>query len=335
MAEEQAANAEIAYYYPNFIWYYGDWIKNLVLFFDGVGLLVPDYMKERPEEIEPALVVGLKEHGLLHILEPEKVVNKAATEKLAAAMTNVIASGVLDELHKENTQFHELSYSRLGSYGDQGLAEMIFEELKAKGLARDTEDGVSIPMHPMVRSLVLVLLAQILRLQGEKLGLELSPATDHPGLVDALIELLSLPNSPSAGNVVSFDLNTVGVDVSAIPIDELLNYRKENQGEYRTYRRSVRKFVRDLSLMSPEERAPAFVDRQAEIDDLASGLRNRSSKAWKKPTAFALSIAGAAWTFTSDPLAALLAGGAAALGLGSENQTASAYSYIFNAGRKF
>jgi hypothetical protein len=40
---------ELAFYYPNPIWSYGNWIKNLVLFFDGIALLVPDYMKERPE----------------------------------------------------------------------------------------------------------------------------------------------------------------------------------------------------------------------------------------------------------------------------------------------
>ncbi len=39
---------ELAFYYPNPMWTHGDWIKNLVLFFDGIALLVPDYMKERP-----------------------------------------------------------------------------------------------------------------------------------------------------------------------------------------------------------------------------------------------------------------------------------------------
>jgi hypothetical protein len=41
------------------------WIKNLVLFFDGIALLVPEYMKERPEELDRPIVVGLKQHGLL------------------------------------------------------------------------------------------------------------------------------------------------------------------------------------------------------------------------------------------------------------------------------
>jgi hypothetical protein len=39
-------------------------------------------------------------------------------------------------------------------------------------------------------------------------------------LIDALVGLLSLPTSPSSGHVVPFDLATVGVDLSAVPMDE-------------------------------------------------------------------------------------------------------------------
>ena len=39
---------ELAFYYPNPVWSDSDWVKNLVLFFDGIALLVPDYMRESP-----------------------------------------------------------------------------------------------------------------------------------------------------------------------------------------------------------------------------------------------------------------------------------------------
>jgi len=44
---------------------------------------------------------------------------------------------------------------------------MIFEELKVRGLAKDSEDSVSIPMHPQVRNLVLVLLAEYFSLTAK------------------------------------------------------------------------------------------------------------------------------------------------------------------------
>ena len=287
-----AKTREIAFYYPNPMWTYGDWIKNLILFFDGIALLVPDYMKERPEEIDRPIVVGLKEKGLLEIIEPERAVDKSATEKLAMAMTDIITSGILDELAKEETAFHELSMSRLGSYGDEGLYKMIFDELKMRGLAKESKDDVSIPMHPKVRSLVLVLLSQILRPYGSTINANLSPATDMDSMVRALSELLSLKIEPSSGSVIEFDLNTVTVDLSAVPFDEVLDFRKQNLDAHKRYMLSVRKFAMELSRMPEEEQKVAFEIRQTELDALASDLRNRGRKSWKRSASFGV-IAGA------------------------------------------
>src|ERR1700719_1660431 len=144
--------SELAFYYPNPIWMDGNWIKNLILFFDGIALLVPDYMKHQIETYDPAIVAGLREHDLLHIVEPEKAVDKSASTKLESIMTGIILSGALDFLAKDSTAFHEISISRLGYYGDEGLADRIFKELKLRSLAQDSKDGRSIPLHPLVRS---------------------------------------------------------------------------------------------------------------------------------------------------------------------------------------
>lgn len=330
------AQRELAFYYPNPMWQHGDWIKNLVLFFDGIALLVPNYMKERPEEIDAPIVAGLREHGLLEIIEPETAVDKAATEKLATAMTDVITSGALDQLAQQKTAFQELSRSRLGYYGDQGLYAMIFEELKARGLARDSEDGASIPMHPMVRSLVLVLLSQFLRPYGAKIGVELSPATDMPRMVHALSEILSLKHEPSTGSVIEFDLNTVTVDLGAIPIDEVLSFRKENLQSHRHYSLSVRKFAMELSRMPEEERSVAFDLRQAELNAIADDLRKKARKAWKKPSSFGLTLIGAAISATSSPFGALIRAASAIAGYEqTKSMNMGAYSYLFNARERF
>ena len=87
--------------------------------------------------------------------------------------------------------------------------------MKRRGLARDSEDGKSIPMHPRVRSLILVLLSQILRAHGPKLNAELSPVTDRPRLVQALAQMLAQKVIPTTGSVITFDLATVSVDVGS------------------------------------------------------------------------------------------------------------------------
>jgi len=327
---------EIAFYYPNPIWMDGDWIKNLILFFDGIALLVPDYMKDEIESYDPAIVTGLREHNLLHIIEPEKAVDQSSTENLASILTDIITSGALDVLAKDSSDFHHLSRSRLGYYGDEGLAEMIFEELKRRGLGRDSEDDKTVMLHPMVRSLILTLLSQLTRPYGDKIELDLNPITDRHRLVGSLTEMLSIPNTPSSGNVISFDLNTVSVDLGAIPINEVLDFRKENFELFKEYQRECKLFAFELSRMNAEERALNFDLRQEKLNDMASSLRKISRNAWKKPASFALTIAGAAWTITTgDILGAVIASSGGLLGLDKEKKDVGAFSYLFKAQDKW
>jgi hypothetical protein len=327
------ALSEVAFYYPGPMWYSGDSLKTLLLFFDGIALLVPTYLKNKPEEQDPVMVGPLREAGLLHILEPETLVDKSATEELATAVTGLIRSGAFDGLDKKGTAFHELSRSRLGYYGDPHIAHKLFKELQKRKLAKKSKDGHSIPMHPLVRGTILVLLAQILRPKGPALGLELSPATDRPQLVDALSQVLLTASPTSTGRVVAFDLETVAPDLSAVPLDEVLDFRKLHLREFREYARSVRQFVREVGRLPSREREKAFQDRQEQIRDLASDLKRTGWQAWRKPASFALTIAGAAWTAkTGDPVGALLAATGAAAGVvGGKRNQVSAYSYLFQA----
>ena len=86
---EEGLSKEIAFYYPGPMWRHDDWIKTMILFFDGIGILLPDYLKGKPEREDPAIAIPLREQGLLHILEPEQIVDTAATEKLSVAMAEL------------------------------------------------------------------------------------------------------------------------------------------------------------------------------------------------------------------------------------------------------
>ena len=72
---------EFAFYYPGQYWSDPDWIKNLVCFFDGVAMLVPEYMPDVQSFDDYPLAASLKERGLLRIIRPEQVVDSAATKK--------------------------------------------------------------------------------------------------------------------------------------------------------------------------------------------------------------------------------------------------------------
>ena len=152
------------------------------------------------------------------------------------------------------SEFGSLSMSRMGYFGDRAIADTVFQTLRERGLASDSEDGVSIPMHRAVRGLILVLLSQIIKARGDGMGLTLSPATDQVPFVRVLNSVVSSANSatPAVGDVVSFDMDVVGTDLSSVPIEEVLAFRKEHYQQHRDYRLAVRKFARELSEMPAE-----------------------------------------------------------------------------------
>lgn len=329
--------ADVAFYYPGHLWHEADWVKTLLLLFDGVGLLIPEYKKHEPELVDPVLAEPLRNEGLLHYLVADEIVDREATQQMVKPILELASAGVFDELSKKGTAFHSISMSRMGFYGHRELAEQLYDALRSKGLAAESKDGFSVPLHPQIRYLILVLLSQILRTKGTALGFELCPATDMPKVVDALTELLDVPANASTGHVVAFDLQTVAVDLSAIPLNEVLDFKKAHGEDFRAYARSIRRFSREISLLPSAERDKAFADRQAELDDFASDIKKTARMAWKRPATFALGLAGAAWTYgTGDWIGALIGGGAVLLEeAGSHVDERSAYSYLFRAHERF
>ena len=336
---------DVAFYYPGQYWLNVNWVKNLICFFDGIGMLIPEYMEDHLRFDDYPIVSALKDHGLFRVIRPEEVVDAEATKALAKAFAEIISSGKLDYLteatNKDTKQsnFGSLSMSRLGYSGNEDLADSIHQELKSRGLAADSSDGVSIPMHTTVRSLILVLLAQILRPKGESMGLTLSPATDQKRVVDTLGEIISSKDSssPSVGDVVSFDMAEVGIDLGPIPIDEILDFRKQNYRQHRDYIQSVRDFAHELSRIPSDEREVKFEQRQEELEDRSSILRRIYKGSWRKPTTFAIGLAGAAIAYQSgNPIAALLSSGAAIAGaVPDKPKEVDVYSYLFSAQQRF
>jgi hypothetical protein len=325
---------ELAFYYPGHLWHQGEWVKNLLLFFDGIAVLVPEYKWAEVEAMDPIIAAPLSDAGLLRKLSADMAVDEAATKSLIDAMEKLIEKGALNRLDLDS-KFHHLSLSRMGWYGAPELAEGLLDKLMQRKLARRSQDGRSVPMHPLVRVLILTLLSQIIRAAALAKGTDLSPATDRPALVSALKEVLSLDVPPSAGGVVAFDLETVGVDLSGVPMDEVLAFRKQHLEQHRAYARSIREFLRELEGIPVSDRPRAFDDRQDEIRDLAADLKKLSRKAWRRPAAFALTIAGAGLgAATGGPLglaAGLLSGLGAIAGFEAQGAPASAYSYLFTA----
>ena len=334
---------DVAYYYPAAYWGMGEgsWVKSLLLFFDKVSILLPDYMYGRHHVADPVLAEPLEDQGLLEVLEPNTWVDEEMAKSLAEAISGLLANGVFDDLSKE-VSFQELSQSRMGYGADLDLAESLVSELQTKGLARPSEDGVSIPLHPAVRTTILVTLAQLARSAGNKQNLSVHPATYDGRAIQDLIDTLSRERMPSRDSVIAFDLEPVSFNLDSLPLDELLQFRAEHQVAHRTYMRDLRGFMAELVEVSlPQEREALLLQRRQEIADAAHDLQSSTRRALgRNLPSWSFGLAGGVWSATTgDPLGLVLAAlglGAGILGLkGPDSNKVAAYSYLFRVEQTF
>jgi hypothetical protein len=342
--------SELAYYYPEPYWlaHEGSWIKSLLLFFDGVAILLPDYMSGRELVADPTLAEPLADQGLLKVLQPEWFVDDELADRLAEGMIELIVGGAFDQSEPDGARFAELSLSRMGFAAlsasrmgsrHRGVFEMIHEDLKERGLALDSEDGVSIPLRSDVRLAYLMLLAQEARAAGQRHGYDLHPTTNGEHAGQVVRDFLELSPMPSRQDVIGFDLLTASVDLDAVPLDEVLDFRRRHSAEHRSYMLNLRRFVAEISTAERPDRRRLLEERQAELLEQARSLRRLALDAFKRPSnagGFALTLTGAAWALASgDPVAAGLGALGAALPLLPGRNTGSAYSYIFRAHRRW
>ncbi|MDE0469239.1 MAG: hypothetical protein OYL97_19475 [Candidatus Poribacteria bacterium] len=335
-----------AFYYPGQRWRDTDWVKNLICFFDGIAMLIPGSAEDYQPYDDFPIVFALKNHELFRVIRPEEIIDDKATEALAKALSDIIESGRLDHLTRfdsnriKDSAFRSLARSKLGYDGNEKLADAILQELESRGLADNSGEGSFISMDGTVGALILTLLAQVLSRSAENcIGLKLSPATDQKQVVGALNEIISSTDSPSpsVGDVVSFDMTKVGVDLGPVPIDEVLDFRQQNYRQHRDYIQSVRDFTRELSRTPFDEREVKFKQRQEEVEERSSTLRKTYQGSWKKPITFGISLTGAVWAYQSgDPIASALSASAAVVGtLPDESNEIDVYSYLISAKERF
>jgi hypothetical protein len=289
---------EIAYYYPEPVWEIGDhesnWIKNLILFFDGIGLLIPPQVHDKLFSRDPSLVYGLSDYKLLHLFDPKDLVNTSATQALADAISPLVESGAFDHL-RNNDGFDHLSYSRLGYYASEEIFQQLYGQFLERGLAGESVDGgFSFPVSATLRSLILVLWAQLLRAPGKQLGFDFHPVTNNPRVQRGLRSFLSLPMSPSSGHVVSLDLQTVGVNLTTVAIDDVLAFKEDHGKQYRAYRRNVHDLLRQIRQSQDEEESRQILeDRIEQLKDMATEINSAASETMKKGIKdFAIGLVG-------------------------------------------
>jgi len=304
---------EFAHYYGDWIWdeELTDWVKSLLLFFDGIALVLPPETADRLIESDSVLARPLAELGLLRNYEPRLLLRAPmrAPERYDTSLGRI--AEIIRQSEKEGGPFRE-----------------TFAELLA--LTARTRQKYGVPAEKRV--LEAATASRLLSAVVTEVAIE--PVIDDENAA-AFVATLIGPLDGGRAKIVTGDLVQIGLDLSAVPLDEVLGFRSQYGSEYRRYARDVRQYVLELSLMDEADRHLALMDRRAELDDRAEQLRKIGRTAFvRQAISFGFGVAGAAWTLVhGDAWGAAFAAGAAMAGLtgGDPEPIGAGYTYILRA----
>jgi hypothetical protein len=334
-----ADHRNLVFYYPNPIEADEAWIKTMILFFDGIAILLGERSDEALRYRRQELVSQLQERGLLEFVRPGVVMDVRGAKELARTLVDLLDAGVLDDLVKEKLPFSNFAFAKLGSQADRHVAEEVRKELALRGLVVSGTDPDYLRIHPRVEAFILWLLSQILRNSAAPVDSTLWPATDRPELAAMFAGIMNLPSLPTAGHVIEADLTEVGVELGRVSIDELLDFRDEHGREFQRYTRDLREYVRQLALLPAEERESTLRDRRLELSDKADQLRRMSRERWKEAGKFFLSlIAGVGAGVPAGPIGMALGAIPALLQVDSvmpRSKSYDSFTYLTELQRQF
>jgi hypothetical protein len=318
------------------------WLKTMLIFFDGAAVLVDPSEYDQLMKGQEETVYPLLDSNLLHLLNPDQVIDRAASEALVSYVLQLASSEEESALCRGQPIDPRRQFAGLGFYytepasfrslsaEEQAASRRVWLELRRVGLASDyaADDMIFIEVDRWRR--ILAFLAQAIRPVGQSLGLDLHPATDDKEAIRNLISM-SAEAQVTQGDIVAFDLEQVALDLTNVPIGDVLEFRERHGQLFRAYSRDIQRFAVEVSMCPPAERSGVFRSRRAELADEADELRRLARTWWRQPTASigvglvgaGVSAAGGQWP------AALLSLLAGVIGANQRPEMSSAHAYLF------
>jgi hypothetical protein len=308
-----------------------DWVKTLLLFFDGIALFMPQSLVNKVVETDPYLAQPLAARGLLTNLDPDEILDQETSQIIISIVDRLVTANP-SAVHRmgfeiERWEF-DLTSSHLGAFANPAGVQRVLNELRNRGLAGSLDPEGLFKIDPNMRSGILQACAQVISMKCRKSGTDLalfsSPRDPHGHLTY---------HDPveSWSSIIVQDVAAVGADLTAVPLDDILDFRAEHGAEYRAYLRKLRALAREIEVLG-DNADDILRARAQEFDDLAADLRRRTKSAFRRRAmSVVVTMAATSWTVhTGDPMGAALAAAAGLMGLTPSPDVPPAYSYLFN-----
>lgn len=241
----ETAPLELAHYYPGWIWRRGSvaQMKSLLLFFDGFTLLLPDDHFRTTVAQEEELAAPLFDAGLLHNLEPRTWLD----DNTAAAIREVANhTAALCRTLREAPEIKTLVQSHFRTRFDGGLDQILWQMMRSGAVVRRRPDlgldMVDMPAPVSEAVLLMVGLAARRLVRDHRIHLVGDLVHDDPwrrfptrnaGAELSLVPVRTPARATAIGQTIHRDIVDVGVDLSAKPLDEILDFRRKNGKGFR------------------------------------------------------------------------------------------------------
>jgi hypothetical protein len=350
-----------AYYFPQWIWprRHLETMKVALLFFDGLVLTLPHNVAVQAIDTDPVLAGPLADLGLLKNIEPREWMDLQTAEAFSNLVLNLITSRGYEAIARDADRWRDEDGPEAIPMDDvppqfleagapwrteRSTGRRVLREMQKRGLVSKQIYHTIDHVDPSLRSLLLVVLAHAFRITTASTASRVHPVGAGADAGARFAELLAHVSPrraveweqprPSSflGPAVQSDYSVLGPDLSTVPLDDILAFRREHGEHYRAYARGLRSFLRETAALGEQDWSRALDDRREAIRQEAYELRRRSRSAFGRITAAAaLTLLASSWTalHDGDPVGAALAALAAATGLPlSESPATTAYTYV-------
>ncbi|WP_406440596.1 hypothetical protein OHB00_34320 [Streptomyces sp. NBC_00631] len=355
----------------DFAYYADDWIwprsraalmKSTLLFFDGLALSLPQHLADRLIEGSPELAQPLAERGLLVNLEPDRHLQADTAARLATDLYEV-----MDRFHfalrSSSGSPRAIGNFHWGGARARLQANTLSQLMLARGIAEHYPSRLGneerlLLISPAARLLILNAYCQALRDElAKQSDITLMPVADSVGTMgfyspgqwdprgrwrSSLHELRRAAEALTPGvgfaaaEIMTSDLHTLGVDVSAVPLEDIIAFRAEHREELRAYTAGVRTLLEITTDLSHQQYQAEMSARRERLLDEAAALQSSTRRDFgRMGVVTTLSVAAATWTGTQgDLVGALLAGLSAAAAVSRPTQPVTSYSYVLGFSRR-
>ncbi|WP_058041268.1 hypothetical protein [Streptomyces roseifaciens] len=350
MGIQRDSTKELMYYASDWTWpvEIEGQIKSMLLFFDGVALSLPTDLLEGALQRSP-LAQPLHEQGLLVNLAPEQHIRPETSEELTRSLLTLV-EGTDWERVAPYWVAYEMRSSFHSSPQFTAASGAFLDAMHRRGLAIPI--GPPHPSHvelahPVIRQLVLLAYCRALHHDLQQAtDFSLQPVA-HATSPEALSnDYFSRPShedyvwtrAQHTGMIVDADLNEICPDLSDVPLDEVLDFRREHGKQFRSYAEGVRALVSTWQGLTDDQVTAELRERRARLKSEARDLLSVSQQAFLRNTGtVTLGLSGAVWTALhgGDLIGALLAATAAGAAITRPAPSVTAYSYLFAVKRKW